>query len=70
MLSLIAATGCGSGGSIVLPNPTGTYSLGSLNGSYVYQIHGSSTVGPYREIGLFTADAAGHLTGGSDDFSN
>ena len=70
ILSLIAATGCGSGGSVVLHNPTGAYSVASLNGSYVYQIHGASTLGPYREIGLFTADAAGHITGGSDDFSN
>ena len=70
ILSLIAAAGCGSGGSVVLPNPTGTYSLASLNGSFVYQIRGLSTVGAYREIGLFTADGAGHITGGSDDFSN
>ena len=65
--SLIAASGCGSGGSIVLPNPTGNYSLASLNGFYVYQVHGLSTLGPYREVGIFSADGAGHITAGSDD---
>jgi hypothetical protein len=68
MLSLIAASGCGSG-NVVLPNPTGNYSLASLKGSYVYQVHGTSNLGPYREIGVFTADGAGHITGGSDDFA-
>ncbi len=68
ILSLIAAAGCG-GGNVVLPNPTGTYSLASLKGSYVYQIHGTSNLGPYREIGVFTADGGGNITGGSDDFA-
>ena len=68
-LSLVAACGCGTGGSIVLPNPTGNYSVASLNGSYVYQVHGTSTLGPYREIGVFTTDKAGNITGGSDDFA-
>jgi hypothetical protein len=68
ILPLIAASGCGTGGSIVLPNPTGNYSVADLNGSYVYQIHGTSQLGPYREIGAFTTDRAGHITGGSDDF--
>jgi hypothetical protein len=67
ILVLVAATGCGGGGSIVLP--TGNYSLASLTGSYVYQVHGTSNLGPYREIGVFTADGAGHITGGSDDFA-
>jgi hypothetical protein len=35
----------------------------------VYQIHGTSNLGPYREIGVFTTDKAGHITGGSDDFA-
>jgi hypothetical protein len=69
IFSLIAATGCGTGGSIVLPNQLGNYSPASLSGSYVYQVHGSSSLGPYREVGVFTTDAAGHITGGSDDFA-
>jgi hypothetical protein len=70
IFSLVAAAGCGSGGSLVLPNPTGNYSVADLNGSYVYQIHGTSfNLGPYREIGVFTTDHAGNITGGSDDFA-
>jgi hypothetical protein len=73
ILSLIAATGCGSGGSVVLPTTTGTYSNASLKGSYVYQIHGTefATVqsAPYREFGVFSADGAGNITSESDDTS-
>ena len=68
LLSLIAAAGCGGGG-VVIPPTTGNYSLASLSGSYVYQVHGTSSIGPYREIGVFTADGAGHITGGSDDLA-
>jgi hypothetical protein len=73
LMSLAAAVACGSGGggSIVLPNPSGvTYSNASLKGSYVYQVHGFDTTGfPYREVGVFTADGNGNVTGGSDDSS-
>ena len=69
VLSLFAASGCGTGENLVLPNPTGNYSAADLSGSYVYQVHGTSTLGPYREVGVFTADGAGHITGGSDDFA-
>jgi hypothetical protein len=67
-LSMVFAAGCG-GGSTVLPPPIGTYSAASLNGSYVYQVHGTSNLGAYREVGVFTADGAGHVTGGSDDLA-
>jgi hypothetical protein len=69
ILSLAGAAGCGGGGSVTLPNSTGNYSNASLNGSYVYQIHGTSALGAYREIGVFTTDKAGNITGGSDDFA-
>ncbi len=68
ILSLLFAAGCG-GSSVVLPPPLGNYSVASLNGSYVYQVHGTSNLGPYREVGVFASDAAGHITGGSDDFT-
>ena len=71
ILSLVAAVGCGSGGSVILPHPTGNYSDSSLSGSYVYQIHGFLVDGEsYREIGVFTADGSGHITAGSDDFAS
>ena len=72
ILSLIAATGCGSGGAIVTTTSE-NYSNASLKGSYVYEIHGmeSATLQsqPYREYGVFTADGAGNITAQSDDAS-
>jgi hypothetical protein len=71
ILSLVVAVGCGSGGSVILPHPTGNYSDASLSGSYVYQIHGFLIDGEsYREIGVFTADGSGHIAAGSDDFAS
>src|SRR5438552_1803848 len=73
LMSLGATVACGSGGSgsIILPNPSGvTYSKASLKGSYVYQVHGFDSTGfPYRQVGVFTADGSGNITGGSDDSS-
>ena len=69
--SLATMVGCGNGGSVVLNSTTGSYSKASLKGSYVYQIHGASVSNGvvYREVGVFTADGAGNITGGSDDYS-
>ena len=67
LLLLAATVACGTGGGITLPNPQGNYSNASLKGSYVYQIHGFDSTGPYREIGVFTADGNGTITGGTDD---
>lgn len=71
LISLFSAVGCGTGGSVNLPHPTGNFSNASLNGSYVYEIHGTSlaTGLPYREMGVFTADGAGNVTAGIDDFA-
>ncbi len=69
LLALAGTVACGGRG-VTLPNPTGNYSNASLKGSYVYQIHGFDTAGnPFREVGVFTADGAGHITDGSDDSS-
>jgi hypothetical protein len=70
-LSLSLAVGCGNGGKLILPHTTGNYSASSLNGSYVYEIHGFLVDNEsYREIGVFTADGAGNITGGSDVFAS
>ncbi len=69
LASLVTALGCGSGGSVNLTHTTGKYSNSSLSGTYVYEIHGDSSGGIYREIGAFTADGAGNITAGSDDSS-
>ncbi len=64
---LLAAVACGSGTTVV--NPTGNFSKSSLSGTYVYSFAGTDTNGDYREAGLFTADANGNITAGSDDFA-
>lgn len=71
ILSLSTAIGCGgSGNGVIVSNPTGNFSNASLNGQYVYEVHGSlPTLQPYREFGVFTADGAGHITSGTDDFT-
>ena len=78
VLSLAATVGCGTGGgSSVVINPKGNFSNASLNGSYVYEIHGGGqnnfgTFTPYREAGVFVANGQGHIgntTPGSDDIS-
>jgi len=69
VLALFAAVGCGYGGHRTVVNTTGSYSNSSLNGTYVYEIHGFPFSSPYREIGAFTADGAGNITAGSDDSS-
>ena len=67
VLALLVAVGCGNGGNTVVKT-TGNYSNASLNGTYVYEIHGDVPgVSVYRQVGAFTADGAGHITGGSDD---
>ncbi|MBZ5706851.1 MAG: hypothetical protein LAN63_15990 [Acidobacteriia bacterium] len=68
LVSLAFCLGCGSGSSN--PGPTGPFSNASLNGQYAYQLSGTDLINGvgFREIGSFTADGAGHITGGSDDF--
>ena len=70
ILSLVAAVGCGARGSAGFLNNTENFTNASLKGSYVYQLHGGdSFLNPYREVGVFTADGAGNITGGNDDAS-
>ena len=69
LLALLAAVGCGYGGGVTLSHTIGNYSASTLNGTYVYEIHGTSVNGPYREVGAFKADGAGHITAGTDDSS-
>ena len=71
MLSLLAATGCGTGGGLILPNQMGNFTNASLKGSYAYEVHGASlaTGEFYYEAGVFTADGSGHITAAVDDFA-
>jgi len=68
VIALIAAVGCGNGNTKTVPT-TGNFSNASLNGTYVYEVHSFPVTGLYREIGAFTADGVGNITGGSDDSS-
>lgn len=74
LLSLLFCVACGSSGGFHTPAGTGTgaFSTASLNGQYVYQIAGtefsSGSPVPYREAGVFMANGAGGITGGTDDF--
>lgn len=76
MFSLLATIGCGnSAGSSILTSGSGNFSSATLNGSYVYQVHGwvpnaqGTALVPYREVGVFTADGNGNITSGTDDSS-
>ena len=70
LVAIAATVGCGSSGNLIPPTLNGNYSNASLKGSYVYQVHGFDSNGnPYRQIGVFTADGNGSITGGSDDSS-
>ena len=70
LLLMAAAVGCGTGGGVILPPTGGNFSNASLKGSYVYEIHGfDANFNPYRQIGVFTADGNGNITGGTDDSS-
>ncbi len=69
LVALLFALGCGSNNSG--PTPSGNYSLGSLNGAYVYQMSGFDLVtgNPYTRMGVFNANGAGSLIGGTDIFT-
>jgi hypothetical protein len=66
----LAAAGCGYGnGTVIIPHPTGNYSVASFKGSYVFAVHGffASSGAPYREVGVITADGNGNITAGADE---
>ena len=69
LVALMFSLGCGSSNSG--PTPSGNYTLASLNGSYVYQMSGFDIVtgNPYTRMGVFNANGAGVITGGTDIFT-
>ena len=66
-----AACSGGNGTTIQPPPPTGNFSLASLNGTYAFTTFGevinSNASIPLTRVGSFTADGAGHITGGVED---
>ncbi len=73
MISTVMIAGCGSGGGPVLPLG-GSYSNSSLNGQYVMKQTGGginqagTSVDPFSETTIFTADGNGNLNILVDDF--
>jgi hypothetical protein len=69
----IWGSACSSGsGPIVLPPPTGKYSLASLSGQYAFTSSGEVFAGggvptPLARVGSFIADGNGGITGGVED---
>jgi len=68
------ATACSPGHpAITPPPPSGNYTLASLSGQYAFIsngevfTNGSSFPVPLVRVGSFTADGAGHITGGVED---
>ncbi len=78
--SILLWAGCGgngsggNGGGSGTGGPTGNFSNASLSGQYAYVLTGldlsKNPSATFREAGVFTADGAGHITAGTDDFSS
>ena len=73
---LMFAMACGSGGNTPLPPPVGNFSNASLSGQYAYSVAGnqllpdlSGNSNYYVSSGVFTADGAGNITDGIEDFA-
>ena len=68
--SLFFALACGSSSSNNNFPITGGFNDASLNGQYAYRLTGFDTMnGAFTEAGTFTADGAGHISNGVDDFN-
>jgi len=70
LVALMFSLGCGSS-TPSTPTPTGNFSVATLNGQYVYQLSGFdlNSGNPYTRMGVFTANAAGTITTGTDSFT-
>ena len=75
LITCIAAVvfliGCGGSSNPIppVPPPVTGFSNASLSGHYTYQLLGQNANGTFREAGVLTADGAGNLTTGNDDFT-
>ena len=75
LILLLFSFACGGGSTPRNPPVTGNFSNASLNGQYAYSLSGTATPSgggsfvAYSEAGVFTADGNGHITSGTDDFS-
>jgi len=69
--SLLFLVACGSGNNGSTFTPAGNFSAASVSGQYTYQFSGIdlTTNASYVRAGVFTADGAGAITSGTDDFT-
>jgi hypothetical protein len=70
-----SACSSGSGGTIILPPPTGQFSLSSLKGTYAFVTNGevitsATAATPMARVGSFAADGNGGITGGIEDVNS
>jgi hypothetical protein len=70
LVALMFSLGCGSSSNSG-PVPMGNFSNSSMSGQYAYQLQGFdiNTGNPYTRAGVFTANGAGVITSGTDDFT-
>src|SRR5579863_1056377 len=72
--TLAILSGCGNGGSGItnpVPPPTGSFSNGNLNGTYVFSVAGADFNGtPYALVGTFAANGSGGISGGAYDMND
>jgi hypothetical protein len=66
------AAACGGGGSTPAPPPpsSGPYSVASLSGTYAFVLSGQDGGGFFTRAGSFSADGAGSISGGVQDFNS
>ncbi len=64
---LAALAGCGGGGTVFSPPPTGNFSNASLKGTYAFASSGTNSFGFFSIAGSLQADGNGNITGGMED---
>jgi hypothetical protein len=69
-LRIIGFDGSGTATGRANAQDISTFGLSSLSGTYVFGFSGSHNGNGLSEIGEFTADGAGHITGGSIDVND
>src|SRR5581483_9083751 len=71
LAAVASLIGCGGSSNSIppVPPPVTGFTNASLSGHYTYQMLGQNANGTFREAGVLTADGAGNLTTGSDDFT-
>jgi hypothetical protein len=73
LFSLAVLAGCGSGSGVTIPvgPPSGSFSNSDLNGTYVFSVTGSDFNYAFlTTVGTLTANGSGGITGGTVDMND